>query len=157
MFGGSMFDRGVQFLQAFAFLTENDDGKHVLASYYLLTHSLELLLKAHLASHGLEKKELKKLGHQLSKIFARCKDEGLPEVCDLDLLVDHLGEMNQNDDFRYPSGYSLTLPRADEAQRVLRDLVSTIEVPIKNAAVTAMLQFAADTRHLNGKKIRWSD
>jgi hypothetical protein len=57
------------------------------ATYYLLGHSAELMLKAFLFKHGVSIDELKKIGHNLEKLVCHAKEKGLPEKLQLQHIL----------------------------------------------------------------------
>jgi len=159
LFAGDLFSRGVEYLEAFEELTKRKDEKYLHASYFLFSHSLELLLKSFLTARGFKKNDIRKrpLSHDLPEIMRQCELKSIPHVSNLSAFVSHTFEMNRDFDFRYPSRYRLSMPRPAECALVARALVVAIEPIISRAAVEAQLQFASETRKDRGKKVRWSD
>ncbi|MFO1097585.1 MAG: hypothetical protein U1E81_04710 [Xanthobacteraceae bacterium] len=158
LFAHELHSRGKEFLTAFEKLSElgNDDLNYPL--YFLLAHSIELLLKSYLAAKGETKDKLsRQLRHNLKNIYNQCKLNLIPDVPDLCLLVACLHEMNKDNDFRYPSGYILEVPKATECLTVARSLAEVVAPAVQNAAIDATLRFASSTRHHRGRKVRWSD
>ena len=156
-FAHELFERAAEYLDAFSVLSSDARPKRYYASYFLLTHSLELFLKAYLAAKGRPKLEMRRVGHDLKKLIELCEASGIPTVAELRPLTFHMHEMNRDHDFRYPSGFNLNVPRPAECLRVLEGLQDAISPVVNAAAAIAQLNFAADTRHLKGKKIVWSD
>jgi hypothetical protein len=157
LFAGDLVERAADYLGAFDKLTADGSDRSPYACYFLAAHSLELFLKAYLVSVGRSKKGVKDLGHKIGPIFSRCKQAGLPTVASLAHLVGAMAEMNSENDFRYPTGYRLSLPSTRLCKEVLYPLHAAIEPAIKRTALEANLDFAANTRHLQGSVIRWSD
>jgi hypothetical protein len=159
LYAGEMLSRAKQYLEAFKVLSGAQDLPY--PTYFCLSHSLELFLKAFLASHGLSKKALKEssIRHNPEKLFEKCKEHGLADIDLLKELSERLQDMNSAPtyDFRYPSGYILHLPPIEQAISILADLCGAITPQIESMASRANLNFASDTRHLRPKKIRWSD
>ena len=81
----------------------------------------------------------------------------LPIVVDLKEFTSAIYSMNQVFDFRYPTGYNLSVPEPSICLRVLDALREAISPTVSREHVRASLKFAADTRKDRGKKIRWSD
>jgi hypothetical protein len=161
LYAGDLFQRGTDYLSAFEQLAENGDARHRHAVYYLLTHSMELLLKAFLVARGVPKADLgnkkKGLSHNLAEVFTECERREIPSVDKLRPLSNQLAEMNSDHDFRYPTGFNLSVPRPSECLPVMHALVSAIRPIIVMASEDAQLRYGEMTRHLRGSKIRWSD
>jgi hypothetical protein len=155
LYAKRLSDRGKEFLSAFELLTANDSEQHTYVAYFLLAHSLELLLKSFLAARGTTKKELKKnYGHRLRKIYSACEKHAIPVVAKLELLVKHLAVMNGDDDLRYPSAYNLALPDARECQDVMNALSEAIAPVINRENLKAGLRLRSQ---YHGIKVKWSD
>lgn len=157
LYAGDLFHRATQFIEALEILISTERPTE-FAAYFLFAHSLELLLKSHLAANGVAKREIKKeLGHDLPKILDQCEAHSLALDADVIAFIRHTHEMNQTHDFRYPTGYRLIMPQLSECLAIARRLERQLQPAISAAAIKAQLEFAAETRHLKGKKIRWSD
>lgn len=127
--------------------------------YFSLAHALELYFKAFLVLHGMSKRATKgpEIRHSPLKLCNLCQEAGLAHIDLLEHMALQIEEMNSNFDFRYPTGDCLHLPTMSICLPVLDELHNTLEPIIVEARIRAHLQWAADTRHLQGKKIRWSD
>lgn len=157
LFAGDLFQRAAQFIEAFEILICSKRPPE-FAAYFLFAHSLELLLKSYLAANGVKKHEIeKKLKHDLWRILTQCETRSLALDTDVIAFIRHTYEMNQTHDFRYPTGYHLSMPRLSECLAIARRLERQIQPVVSAAAGKAAVEFAAQTRHLKGKKIRWSD
>ena len=158
IFAGELFKRGVEYLKALEILASHKDGTLLYASYFLFAHSLELLLKSFLAANGVTKKVIRyKLSHRLPEIMDLCETYSIPHLENLKEFVAHTFEMNRDLDFRYPSGYNLSMPKPDECVPIARALAAAIEPVVNRAAIFAQIRFASETKMHRGKKIRWSD
>ncbi|MER9125419.1 HEPN domain-containing protein [Mesorhizobium sp. M0959] len=156
-FAHELFERAAEYLEAFAILADDARPKRYYASYFLLVHALELFLKSYLAAKGEPKVTIRRLGHELKDIFTLCEKLRIPAAAELKSFTLHMQEMNRDHDFRYPSGYNLNVPRPTECIRTVDALREAIFPIVNSAALIAQLNFAADTHHLKGKKIVWSD
>jgi hypothetical protein len=127
--------------------------------YFLVSHSLELYLKSYLAAKGVSKSELKsrKLGHNLDDIYRLCESKSIPHVLRLKHFCRAMQESNGDFDFRYPTGYIVRVPSPKLCLEVMDPLHSSLNIIITQVRLQAKLQLANDTRHLQGKKLRWSD
>jgi hypothetical protein len=158
IFADELFKRGVEYLDALEVLAGQKDRQLLYASYFLFAHSLELLLKSFLAANGVTKKIIShKLSNKLSEIIKLCELNSIPHVVNLREFVAHTFEMNKDFDFRYPSGYNLSMPRPSECIPVARALAAAIEPIVNREALSANIRFASETGKHRGKKIRWSD
>jgi hypothetical protein len=158
LFAADLMERANEFLQVFERLSEDTDGiRH--AAYFTLAHSLELFLKSYLAANGVSKEELcrRALGHNLRAIYDRCEMASFPKIDYLRDFAYSVHHTNGDYDFRYPTGYILTVPSPVHCLHIMKQLKLALEPLISQASVSAQLQWMGDTRHLKGKKIRWSD
>jgi hypothetical protein len=157
LFAGDLHDRAVGYLDAFEVLSKQDNQALLHAGYFLFAHSLELLLKSFLAARGVTKKSIRALEHDLPRILRECTQHSIPSVANLDSYAAHTYEMNRDFDFRYPSGYQLSMPRPKECVPIARALATAVAKIVNQARIDANFQFASDTRKFRGKKVRWSD
>ena len=158
LFAGDLYRRGVEYLDAFEKLTKGESAGLLFASSFLFAHSVELLLKAFLAARNTTKKKIKyELGHDLSKIMNECRRLDIPLVYSLSEYVEHINEMNKDFDFRYPSGYRLSMPRPSECSPIARGLANAIKPIVNSAEIKDQIRFASETGHLRGKVICWSN
>lgn len=158
IFAGELYQRAYEYWNAFQKLID-DEKSHLHASYFLLAHSLELFLKSYLAARGISKQELRshRLRHDLAKIHDRCAALNIPMVRDLRPFCRSVQEMNKDNDFRYPSGFNLHVPSPRMCREVMEELQQKIGPIISFVHDDAQLEFISGTRHLKGRRIRWSD
>jgi hypothetical protein len=156
-FAGKLLERADEYLEAFKRLSNSPGRELGFAMYFLFVHALEMLLKSYLAANGVSKKCIKSYNHKLERLLERCKVLGLQDLPDLALYVSHFAEMNRHHDFRYPSGYVLTVPRPVDCLEIYRHAREQIMPVVVRANLDAQLHFAANTRDKRGKKIVWSD
>jgi len=159
LFAGDLFNRAQEYLSAFEYLTERgNERKFPYASFFLLAHAIELLLKSYLAAKGVPKKELKsKFSHKLCLARDECERLLVPDVPELKLLIERLNDMNEDYDFRYPSGYVMQFPPVDHSLKIAKDFSHAIRGTIEVAHNKAEIQLASDMRHHQGKQVQWSD
>jgi hypothetical protein len=156
IFARDLFRRADEYLGAAEHLAAGNT-KVKFPTYMLLAHSLELFLKAFLSCREVPKKDTKSMLHNLDAIMAAAEQRGLPHVDHLRGFTATLQEMNRDHDFRYPTGYRLSLPKPQDCIDVIAALRERIEAEIERASVIAETQLASDTRHLRGRKLVWSD
>jgi hypothetical protein len=157
LYAGDLFDRGCEYLAVFAKIAPTYT-EHAFASYYQFAHALELFLKSYLATKEVSKRALRgHPSHDLTRWLTMCKEHGLVTSADVDAMIEHVQKMNQHYDFRYPSGYNLSMPRPDDCLKVGREVVQTLEPVIARARLNGHLYFASETRMHRDKKVRWSD
>lgn len=101
--------------------------------YMLYFHATELTLKAFLRHKGLKTEELrkKKLGHNLSLLYAKCVEMGLAssKKGDLDLhnITELLDSGNSDSAFRYWNPKSLTTASIEWVKKVVNNLIGLVE------------------------------
>lgn len=158
IYAAELFKRATEYLEAAERLLGSPGPELSYPLFYLLTHAMELSLKAYLAARGISKRDLmgRKIGHDLLVLLSRCQELGIPTVCDLPLYTASLQEMGRNHDFRYPTSYILRPPPPQECVNIIRALLAGIKSVVAKANVEATVNFASETRHL-GTKVRWSD
>ena len=108
IFAGEMLTRGKAYFRAFPVVSERDERDLRFPTYFLLAHSVELVLKSYLVAKGTPKKALgkKPLGHDVRAIYSECERNGLAVAHQLMRpLANRLTEINSDYDLRYPSGY----------------------------------------------------
>jgi hypothetical protein len=157
IFAGELLKRADEYLEAFERLSVSRGRELGFAMYFLFVHALEMLLKSYLAAKRVSKGRIKDYGHDIEGVLKRCNELGLRDLPDLALYVSHFAEMNRHHDFRYPSGYILTVPRPADCLEIYRHAHEQIMPVVSRAHIDAVGQFASDTRKKRGKKITWSD
>ncbi|MBB2752583.1 UNVERIFIED_ORG: HEPN domain-containing protein [Rhizobium aethiopicum] len=159
IFAGALFERANQYLSAFERLQGQDPHADMYACYFLFSHALELYLKSYLAAQGISKKALRqqKVRHNLIELYSHADTLGFPHIPDLKEMVTGIQQMNDDYDFRYPSGYNLHVPTARLCMGVAEPLRHTLSRIVGSARVKAQIDWASETRHLKPFKIKWSD
>ncbi|QKC81539.1 hypothetical protein [Mesorhizobium sp. NZP2077] len=121
---------------------------------------MEVILKSSLAADGVSKRDLryKPYGHHVHYMFSECERRGLvvPDQL-MKPLAKQLAHINQDFDLRYPTGFILSVAGPSSFIPAIDALINAIAPSVEQAAIMAQLQFASDTRHLLGSKVRWSD
>ena len=69
-----------EFTVAAKHLHDQDRNYFIIPAYYLVTHGIELAFKAFLRECGYSVEKLKKMGHDLKKLFKAADKEGLSDV-----------------------------------------------------------------------------
>ncbi|MEO6012743.1 MAG: hypothetical protein ABIQ30_04045 [Devosia sp.] len=158
LYAADLLKRGREYLAAFYRLSENDEQAVAHPAYFLLAHTIELALKADLLNRGFPRKGLKQLSlrHDIRALLEEAEALGLAPPEAFHQLVYSIGEMNFEHDFRYPTGYLLTVPYPAWCRSAMEELLHLIGPGIDNAAVYAQVRWASETRHLKGKRIVWS-
>lgn len=110
----TLFSLSGEFLAAAQVLLAAPRGRvgYSSATYYLLGHSAELMLKAFLCKHGQTINDLRKLNHDLRKLAARARDAGLPERVPLDQIL-RLAAAYKEKSFEYRRNKNQTFPSLD--------------------------------------------
>jgi hypothetical protein len=160
LFAGDLLKRGKSYYQAFQIVAERDDPGLSFPAYFLLAHAVEVVLRSQLAANGMSKKALreKPFGHDIERIYSECEQKGLAVAHQLmKPLAKQLAHINKEYDLRYPTGYLLPIPSPSHCIAAVDALIAVIEPIVGASAITAELQFAADTQHIRGSKVQWSD
>jgi hypothetical protein len=162
LYAFDLFERADQYRRATKVLSElQPEPPYGLAypMYFSLAHALELYFKSFLVLHGMTKKETKRseIRHSPLKLFNLSRGAGLARIDMLEHMALQIEEMNRDFDFRYPTGFRLHLPTMSMCLPVVDELHKALAPIIADARDRAQLQWSADTRHLQGHKIRWSD
>ncbi|TKB19161.1 MAG: hypothetical protein E5V75_08360 [Mesorhizobium sp.] len=159
-FAGELLKRGRSYHEAFQILAERSEPGLSYPAYFLLAHAIEVILKSYLAAHGVSKRDLrfKPYGHDIDYIFSECERRGLVVTDQLmKPLIKQLAHINEGYDLRYPTGFHLSIWSPSLCIPSVDDLIAVIAPVVEKAAIMAQIQFATDTQHLRGSKIRWSD
>jgi hypothetical protein len=124
---GTLFSLSDEFLEAAKILQETPPVRvgYWSATYYLLGHSAELMLKAFLFKHGLSIKDLKKINHDLEKLATLARENRLPEKVGL-IHVLHLAATYKDKGFEYRTRKKLTFPPIDLLTQEIKVLQSAV-------------------------------
>lgn len=95
------------------------------ATYYLLGHSAELMLKAFLFKHGVSIDELKKIGHDLKELVCCAKKKGLPEKVHLQQIL-ALADTYEGKTLEYRTRKRKTFPSLDLLTKEIEGLQSAV-------------------------------
>jgi hypothetical protein len=114
-------------------------------TYFLLSHALELTLKAYLAAHGVGAKELKDIGHNIKNAYKKAVSLGLQvDIENVETLVDLMSDFHMNFVFRYPiinkEGALIllgTLVKADDILKIVTQICRLIEPSAIHARLVA--------------------
>ncbi|MET4761225.1 HEPN domain-containing protein [Bradyrhizobium ottawaense] len=91
------------------------DNSFYAPTYFLLCHALELALKSYLLANDVPLAEVIKLGHDLTRAYAKAHQLGMRVPGEhVDVLIDRLSEFHQRMIFRYP------VITKDEGRLILR-------------------------------------
>ena len=111
---GTLFSLSAEFFEAALVLhaTPPVRIKFSSATYYLLTHSAELMLKAFLYKHGQTIRGLRKINHDLEKLASLAREKELPERVQL-TQIGSLACAYKDKSFEYRTRTKMTLPNLD--------------------------------------------
>jgi hypothetical protein len=117
-----------------------------LPTYFLLSHALELTLKAYLVARGVEEKELRCIRHDLQRAYRRAVALGLrTDNQHVPALVQAISEFHEKHVFRYPvinnADESVVIRTLVKAEDVL-EIVSAIWRRVEGDAIRARLDAA---------------
>ncbi|SRR6266545_626820 len=107
-----------------------------LVRAYLLGHSLELVLKTYLLTTGYGEKEIRKLGHNLSRILAASKSAGVEKLVrispEMEKDLAEFSTVYASEGLRYFSIlFLLAPPRLPDLRRLFR-LARTLDQQVTN-------------------------
>jgi hypothetical protein len=118
------------------------------ATYFLMSHALELTLKAYMLARRVSYDEVVGLGHNLQKAYTRAADLGLPVEDGHRVLIERLSEFHDAFVFRYP------VVKKDDGHLILRGalvypsevlkIIETIFTRINGPVIMARLDAAKD-------------
>ena len=95
------------------------------ATYYLLGHAAELMLKAFLYKRGQKIDDLKKINHDLEKLVSRARELGLPEKVQLNQILDLSGTYKEKG-FEYRTRRWKKFPSIDLLTEEIEKLQSAV-------------------------------
>lgn len=112
---------------AAAALDESGKALHFSPRYFLLSHSIELALKAYILSSGGRGTEPKKLGHDLERALTRAKELGL-SLTDrrIEQAIEWLAPSHKDMSFRYRQTGFKTLPELNELTELVSSLIDHV-------------------------------
>jgi len=124
---GTLFSLSGEFLEAARVLQATPPVRinYSSATYYLLGHSAELMLKAFLYKHGQTISDLRKINHDLEKLAARAREKGLPEKVQLTQTL-HLAGTYKEKSLEYRTRRRATFPSLDLLTEEIEKLQSAV-------------------------------
>ena len=124
---GTLYSLSDEFLEA-AVVLQNTPPIRVnysSATYYLLGHSAELMLKAFLYSHGVTIPELKKMGHDLEKLATASTEKGLHKTVSLN-QIRQLAETYRDKSLEYRERKKKTFPNLELLTEEIKALQAVV-------------------------------
>jgi HEPN domain len=114
------------YLSAARKLDEHDG--HFSPKYFLLSHALELALKAFIVANGGTEREIKKIRHYLEKALSRAIELGLrPTSSELADVVGKIAVPHEDYSFRYANScWTHILPSTDALQACVASLIDDV-------------------------------
>jgi hypothetical protein len=92
--------------------------------FYLQIHAIELAGKAYLLAKGENPDQVKKIGHDLLRLFTECRDQGLvlthPRA---DWIINLIAPVHLDHRLRYIKSGETTLPNFDELNDFCEELI----------------------------------
>jgi hypothetical protein len=124
---GTLYSLSDEFLEAACVLqaTLPIRVNYSSATYYLLGHAAELMLKAFLYKHGLTISSLKKINHDLGKLASLARAKGLPEKVRLEKII-HLADTYKEKGFEYRTRKKKTFPSIDHLTEEIKILQAVV-------------------------------
>jgi hypothetical protein len=132
MVGNTYLEEAQGLAKAVAILCDARVDTTLYSIGILAGHSLELALKAYLLHVGRTERDLKDIGHDLTKAWECCKRSGL----DLDQLPYWVQVLDYSHDhpyyFRYPrNNHKVAIPGTDELPKDLASILDMISSAMK--------------------------
>src|ERR1043166_5071392 len=124
------------------------ESQIALPTYFLLSHGLELTLKAYLIARGVEERVLRKpnIRHDLQRLYDEAVALGLQiEDQRVPVLVQAISEFHKTFEFRYPglnSDGDLILVRTLAQAKDVLEIVAVIWRRVESVAISARLEAA---------------
>lgn len=108
---GTLFSLSGEFLEAARVLQASPPVRlnFSSATYYLLGHCAELMLKAYLFKRGQTINDLRKINHNLAALVSRAREAGLSNTVSLEHLLKLAGEYKEKS-FEYRTRRKKTFP-----------------------------------------------
>jgi hypothetical protein len=102
-------------------------------TYFLLAHSMELILKGYCSSQGVSQAKLQRLGHNLAKAYRKAVSAGYsPKDNRIEALSEWLSPFHEELDFRYRRPGQMKLPDFAESSAIVQSTIDEIEPEIRN-------------------------
>lgn len=111
---------------------------HVLS--HLLGMSVELALKAYLVHNHVEKKELRRLGHDLAALYDKATELGITDTGSRNFRLSVLGANYKARIFAYPEAGSLTVIQPWSLREISREILCEVFEAVKGRELTLQLQ-----------------
>jgi HEPN domain-containing protein len=114
-----------EFLEAATVLTNTPPTRlgYTVVTIYLAGHAAELLLKSILSTHGVDRKELKKIGHDLNELVKLARQNGLAPAA-ATKYIEHFSKVYKEKATEYRQIGQLDLPPLDLLLQEVRALQS---------------------------------
>ena len=124
---GTLFSPSDEFLEAARVLQATPPVRvnYSSATYYLLGHAAELMLKAFLFKHGQTIGDLKKINHDLKKLSSLARANGLSEKVQL-VQIALLADTYNGKGFEYRTRKKKTFPSLDHLTEEIEKLQSAV-------------------------------
>ncbi|WP_439370842.1 HEPN domain-containing protein [Bradyrhizobium sp. DASA03120] len=107
------------------------DLSHFSPKYFLLSHAIELAIKAYILAKGGCERETKRIRHDLDAALARALELGLQPSEDLQKLVQRVAPAHRDYSFRYSSEpWTHILPSADSFENTVAELINQVSAAL---------------------------
>jgi hypothetical protein len=102
--------------------------------YYLACHSIELILKAYILTHGGKESQLREIGHDLTEAWSRATKRGFkPNDERTETLIEMLAPYHLEHRFRYRKTGYVSLPVLSETCEIIDHLIQQIGPEVDQA------------------------
>jgi HEPN domain len=121
------------YLSAAKQLTE--DPSHFSPKYFLLSHAIELAIKAYILAKGGSERETKKIKHDLDAALVRAVELGLQPSTGLQKIVQHIAPAHRDYSFRYSNqAWTHFLPNTDSFEGTVAELIKQVSANLPDHA-----------------------
>jgi hypothetical protein len=111
---------------------------HVLS--HLLGMSTELALKAYLVHNFVAKKELRRLGHDLTALYEKAKELGITDTGSRNFRLSVLGANYKSRIFAYPETANLTVIQPRSLREINREILCEVFEAVNGHELSMQMQ-----------------
>ncbi|MCH8501559.1 MAG: hypothetical protein LAT77_06570 [Aliidiomarina sp.] len=138
-FAGTLIDGARMYAASADAVNEKyPNALHVLN--HLLGMSTELALKAYLVNNSVTKKELRRLGHDLTALYEKAKELGITDTGSRTFRLSVLGANYKPRIFAYPETGNLTVIQPRSLREINREILCEVFKAVKGYELSIKMQ-----------------